>query len=85
LAVQELLGFLLGLVVVQTPKLEAVDYVAVGVYDEHAVVLSDGISKMIMLKIGAAIVAVAIGGSLLAEFAPDFSADLALAVVACFS
>jgi hypothetical protein len=67
LAVQELLGFLLGLVVVQTPKLEAVDYVAVGVYDEHAVVLSDGISKMIMLKIGAAIVAVAIGGSLLAE------------------
>ena len=40
---------------------------------------------MIMLKIGAATVAVAIAGSFLVVFAPDFNADLALAVVACFS
>ena len=40
---------------------------------------------MIMLKIGAAIVAVAIAGSLLVVFAPDFSADLALAIVSFFS
>jgi hypothetical protein len=47
--------------------------------------ISDGISKMIMLKIGAAIVTVAIAGSLLVVvFAPDFSADLVLAVVALF-
>jgi hypothetical protein len=38
-----------------------------------------------MLKLGAAIVAVTIAGSLLVAFAPDFSADLALAVAACFS
>jgi hypothetical protein len=43
-----------------------------------------GISKMIMLKIAAAIVAVAIAGSLLVVLAPDFSADLALATVALF-
>jgi hypothetical protein len=40
---------------------------------------------MIMLKIAAAIVAVAIASSLLVVFAPDFSEDLALAAVACFS
>jgi hypothetical protein len=44
-----------------------------------------GIAKMIMLKIAAAIVAVAIASSLLVVFAPDFSEDLALAAVACFS
>ena len=39
---------------------------------------------MIMLKIATAIVAVAIAGSLLVVFAPDFSAYLALAVVSFF-
>jgi hypothetical protein len=39
LAVQKLFSFLLGLIVVTTPKLEAIDYVAVGSYNVHAIVL----------------------------------------------
>jgi len=46
---------------------------------------SEGISKMIMLKIAAAIVTTAIAGGAFLTFAPDFSADFALVVVACFA
>jgi hypothetical protein len=40
---------------------------------------------MIMFKIIAAVVGVSIAIGLLLTFAPNFSADVALAVVACFS
>jgi hypothetical protein len=46
--------------------------------------ISDGITKMIMSKIAIAFVGVSIGVGLLLTFAPAFSADVALAVVACF-
>jgi hypothetical protein len=39
---------------------------------------------MIMLKIGAAIVTVAVAGSLRVVFAPDFSTDLALVAMTFF-
>jgi hypothetical protein len=44
-----------------------------------------GIAKMIMFKIGAAIVGASFALGLLLTFAPGVSADVALAVVACFS
>nr|WP_283827042.1 hypothetical protein [Bradyrhizobium diazoefficiens] len=40
---------------------------------------------MMMPKIAAAIIGAAIAGGLLITLAPNFSADCALAVVACFS
>ncbi|QQO12150.1 hypothetical protein JJB99_21945 [Bradyrhizobium diazoefficiens] len=46
---------------------------------------SEGIAKMMMPKIAAAIVGPATGAGLLIALAPDFSADFALAVIAYFS
>lgn len=46
---------------------------------------SEGIAKMMMSKIAAAIVGPATGAGLLIALAPDFSADFALAVIAYFS
>jgi len=46
---------------------------------------SEGIAKMMMPKIAAAIVGAATAGGFLITLAPDFSADFALAVIACFS
>ncbi|WGD54868.1 hypothetical protein QA641_13665 [Bradyrhizobium sp. CB1650] len=40
---------------------------------------------MMMLKIAAAIVGAPTAGGLLITLAPSFSADFALAVIACFS
>jgi hypothetical protein len=40
---------------------------------------------MFMLKIAAAVVGAAAAGLLLVTLAPGFSADVALAVIACFS
>jgi len=40
---------------------------------------------MILLKIAAAVAGAATAGALLVTFAPGFSADFALAVIACFS
>jgi hypothetical protein len=44
-----------------------------------------GITKMIMYKIAIAIVGASIALGVLLTFAPLFSADVALAVIACFS
>jgi hypothetical protein len=46
---------------------------------------SEGISEMIMLKLAAAVVGAITAGALVVTFAPDFSADFVLAVIACFS
>ena len=46
---------------------------------------SEEIAIMIMLKIAAAVVGAVTAGALLVTFAPGFSADFALAVIACFS
>jgi hypothetical protein len=43
---------------------------------------SEGISEMIMLKLAAGAIT---AGALVVTFAPDFSADFVLAVIACFS
>jgi len=40
---------------------------------------------MIMLKLAAAVVGAITAGALVVTFAPDFSADFVLAVIACFS
>ena len=46
---------------------------------------SEGISEMIMLKLAAAVGGAVTAHALLVTFAPGFSADFALAVIACFS